>query len=205
VDPAPEAIARAERAWGAPRELIVEQWLLPWEFDLIERVCGDHRFHDVTVFAHRGDALALVRKPSDHPGVWWAPAGGVAPGEDLGDAGLREVLEEAGVRCRVERYLLRLNTVFVCEGRRRPWTTHVLGATWESGEPAPIDTVEIEAARWVSSVEFARMVAPRMRDAGWGRYEYRLGMAVPVFDELGLPGGAELPPPLQFSDRRRDS
>ncbi|MHB9150195.1 MAG: NUDIX hydrolase [Thermoleophilia bacterium] len=178
-----------------------EQPLLQWELDLIERVCGDDRHHDVTMFVRRGTALAVVRKPSDPLGVWWVPAGGVGAGEGLADAGRREAWEEAGVECRVTRYLLRLNVQFTCGDRQRPWTSHVIEAAWEGGDPHPVDTREVEAARWLSSRDFAREVVPEMRASGWGRFDYRLRMAAAVFVELGLPGRIGLPPPLQCSGR----
>lgn len=202
MDPGPALIRAAEAAWGAPRVVRLEQELLPWELDLIERVCGDTRHHDVTVFVLQGTSLALVRKPSDPAGVWWAPAGGVTLGEDLGRAGEREAYEETGVASRVERYLLRFEAVFRCGDRRRPWTSHVLQAAWSGGEPAPVDTKEVESAAWVESAVFAEVVAPLMAAAGWGRFQYRLRMAQMAFAELALPGGIRLPPPLQCTDRR---
>jgi len=199
VDPDAEEVVRAERAWGKPLEISMEQTLLPWELDLIERVCGDHRHHDVTVFVRKGADIAVVRKPSDPSGVWWVPAGGVGPDEGIAAAGLREAWEEAGVECRVARYLVRLNVLFRCGERRRRWTSHVIEAVWERGDPHPVDTKEIEAARWLPSRDFTCEVAPLMRGSGWGRLDYRLRMAAAVFAELGLPDSIELPPPLQCS------
>lgn len=180
----------------------VTQELLAWELDLIDRICGETRHHDVTVFIVRGTSLALVRKPSDPGGVWWAPAGGVAPGEDLGAASEREAREETGARVCVERYLLRIETVFACGKHVRPWTSHVMGASWVGGDLVPLDTKEVESAVWRESVAFAEEVAPLMAAAGWGRFQYRLRMARLVFAELGLPGGIVLPPPLQCTDGR---
>ena len=197
MDPSPEVILQAEAAWGIPVEVSVDQPLLAWELDLIERVCGDRRHHDVTIFVRKGDSLAMVRKPSDPPDVWWVPAGGVDPGESLGGAAVREVWEEAGVRSRVERYLIRMTAVFHCGDRRRCWTSHVIGAAWESADPHPVDTHEVEAARWVSGVEFAEQIVPRMIASGWGRLEYRVRMAALASGLLGLPGSIGLPPHLQ--------
>lgn len=202
MDPDVALVHAAESRYGAPRVVRLEQALLSWELDLIERVCGDTRHHDVTVFALRGASLALVRKASDPEGVWWAPAGGVDAGEELGAAGEREVMEEAGVACRVDRYVARVEAEFHCGARRRPWTSHVLGAVWVRGEPDPVDTKEVEAAAWVSAEAFVGEVAPRMFAAGWGRFQYRLRLAEVAFAELGLPGGIRTDPPLQCSDRR---
>lgn len=201
-DPGADRLAYPEARHGTPRVVPLEQELRAWELDLIEKVCGDRRHHDVTVFVFRGLDLALVHKPSDLPGVWWAPAGGAALGEQLWEAAEREAYEEAGVSVRVSRYLLRVDAVFWCGDRRRPWTSHVMVADWCSGEPAPVDTREIEAASWVAYDRFRAEVAPRMRVAGWGRLSYRLRMAEMVFDELGLTGGAGGSSRIQCSDRR---
>ncbi len=201
-DPGADRLSAAEARHGTPRVVFLEQHVLPWELDLIEKVCGDRRHHDVTVFAFHDLDLALVHKPSDPQGVWWAPAGGVDPGEELWAAAERETYEEAGVTVRANRYLLRVDALFRCGDRRRAWTSHVMTAEWSSGEPAPVDTREVEAASWVTVGRFLTDVAPRMREAGWGRFEYRLRMADLVFEELGLAGGTCGPPRIQCSDRR---
>lgn len=202
-DPGADRLADAEARHGTPKVVTLEQEVRPWELDLIEKVCGDRRHHDVTVFAFRDLDLALVHKPSDPPGVWWAPAGGVAPGEQLWEAAERETHEEAGVTVRATRYLLRVDALFRCGDRRRSWTSHVLIAEWCSGEPAPVDIREVESASWVTVDRFLADVVPSMREAGWGRFEYRLRMAEMVFEELGLAGGTGGPPRIQCSDRRQ--
>ncbi|MHB1343791.1 MAG: NUDIX hydrolase [Thermoleophilia bacterium] len=202
MDPSPALIRAAESTWGVPRVVRLEQELLPWELDLIERVCGNTRHHDVTVFLLRDTSLAVVRKSSDPHGVWWAPAGGVAAGEDLSRAGEREAYEETGLTSRVERYVARFEVVFTCGDRRRPWVSHVMQASWVAGEPAPMDTKEVESAAWMETAAFADEVAPLMVAAGWGRFQYRLRMAQVAFAELGLAGGIRLSPPLQCRDRK---
>ena len=74
----------ARERYGVPRDVAVEQEILPWEMDLIERVCGDTRFHDVTIFILRGEEMALIHKPSEPPGAFWAPTGGLSPGGGAG-------------------------------------------------------------------------------------------------------------------------
>jgi len=154
--------------------------------DLIERVCGDRRFHDVTIFIrHRGD-LAMVHKPSDPPGAFWAPAGGLNPRESMGEGVRREAWEETGLDVEVGRYLLRLGALFWAGERTRPWVSHVFSANNPGEPPHPIDIKEVEAAAWVSLERFRLDVVPILRDSGWGRYEYRVHMAGLVFKELGL-------------------
>ena len=155
--------------------------------DLIERICGDRRFHDVTVFVKRDDSLALVHKPSEPAGAFWAPGGGIEDDESLAEGVRREVWEETGLEVEPERYLLRLSAVFAHGGRTRPWTSHVFLARHVAGDPQPVDTREVERAEWVSVERFRGEVAPVLRSSGWGRYAYRLWMAAMVFEELQLP------------------
>lgn len=183
---APSRLREAERSYGRPREAFLRQELRVWEMDLIERICGDSRFHDVTVFIRNEDALALVRKPSDSPGAFWAPAGGIDPGEALDEGARREAWEETGLDVEIERYLLRLNAVFWVGERTRPWISHVFSARNAGEPPQPIDTKEVEEAAWVPVEQFRLDVVPVLRASGWGRYEYRLHLADLVFQELGL-------------------
>jgi ADP-ribose pyrophosphatase YjhB (NUDIX family) len=182
----------AEVSYGPPREAFIAQELLPWEFDLITRVCGTTRHHDVTVFAFRDDQVALIHKPSEPVGAYWAPAGGLEAGESMADGVRRETHEETGLDVEVQRYALRLLALFTSEGRERPWTSHVFLARVRAGELDPIDRREIESATWCTLARFRDDVAPVLRAAGWGRYAYRLHMASLVFPDLGLV--ALLPP-----------
>jgi 8-oxo-dGTP diphosphatase len=154
--------------------------------DLIERVCGDSRFHDVTIFIRHADAVALVHKPSDLPGAFWAPGGGIEPGEALAEGARREAREETGLEVEIERYLLRLGAVFWAGERTRPWVSHVFLAGNGGEAPQPIDTREVHKAAWMSIEQFRLDVVPILRAPGWGRYEYRLRLADLVFHELGF-------------------
>jgi 8-oxo-dGTP pyrophosphatase MutT (NUDIX family) len=186
VEISPSRLQEAERRYGRPREAFLRQELREWEMDLIERICGDSRFHDVTIFIRHEDALALVHKPSDSPGAFWAPGGGIDPDEALEECVRREAWEETGLDVEVERYLLRLNAVFWVGERARPWISHVFSASNAGKPPQPIDTREVEEAAWVPVERFRSDVVPILRASGWGRYEYRLHLADLVFQELGL-------------------
>ena len=186
VEITPGRLREAERSHGLPREAYVRQEVQPWEMDLLDRVCGDRRFHDVTVFIRGGDSLALVHKPSDPPGAFWAPAGAVGPGETLSEGARREAWEETGLDVEVELYVLRLQADFWCGERTRPWVSHVFVASSAGTSPEPVDVREIERAAWVTLQEFRTDVVPILRGSGWGRYEYRLHLADLVFHELGL-------------------
>jgi ADP-ribose pyrophosphatase YjhB (NUDIX family) len=186
-------VAAAESQFGKAREVRVRQEILPWELDLIESVCGQTRFHDVTVFTLANGSMALIRKPSDPPGTFWAPTGGLEEGEGLADAVVRETWEETGLRVEPTRYLLRMRALFTCGDRIRPWTSHVFLAQYVSGEPCPVDTHEVEAASWVSKEEFRDCVVPLLLSAGWGRFRYRLCISEFLYGELGW-GDLGLPP-----------
>jgi len=191
-------VGRAERDFLRPVEMQVEQEILGWEMDLIERVCGNHRFHDAVVFTEARGRLALIHKPSDPPGAFWAVTGGVETGEELAQAVERETYEETGLRVRPLRYVLRLRTVFTSGGRRRPWTSHVFLAGLREvrdpvGEdpgtglpaPSPVDMHEVESARWVTLGDFRSEVVPVLAASGWGRFRYRLTLTRRLFQELG--------------------
>jgi hypothetical protein len=85
------------------------------------------------------------------------------------------------------RYLLRMQALFTCGDRRRPWTSHVFLADHVSGEPDPVDTDEVESAAWVSFLDFREQVAPVLLDSGWGRFCYRLRISECLYEMLGLP------------------
>lgn len=188
VDVDPSLVAGAEEALGKPRGLLLVQELRPWELDLIESVCGDRRFHDVTVFVRHGDDLALIHKPAEPEGAYWAPAGGVEPGELLEEAARREVWEETGLRVVIERYVLRVRVHFLADVRCRPWTSHVFLARAEERELCPQDRREVESAAWIPLDTFWGGVAPILADSGWGRFAYRLRTAGALFGQLGWVG-----------------
>lgn len=201
----PELEKEAEATHGVPRDVELQQEILPWELDLIERICGTSRYHDVTVFAFLGEAMALIHKPSDPPGAFWAATGGVEPGESLAGAVAREAWEETGLRVVPLRYVLRMHVLFTCGARRRPWTSHVwtakprrdvqTGSAQASSASdglevyprlVPIDTREVERAEWVTVETFRRRVVPVLQASGWGRFQYRLHLTDALFAELGL-------------------
>lgn len=195
-DVSPAKVSRAERDFLRPVEMRVDQEILPWEMDLIERVCGDRRFHDVVVFTEAGGRLALIHKPSDPPGAFWAVTGGVEAGEELAQAVEREAYEETGLRVRPLRYVVRLQVVFTSGRRRRPWISHVFLAGLRQGQVgedpgdgplalSPVDVREVETARWVPLGEFRTEVVPVLAASGWGRFCYRLTLTRRLFQELG--------------------
>jgi 8-oxo-dGTP pyrophosphatase MutT (NUDIX family) len=59
----------------------------------------------VRVIVIRGDRILMVQHQDTNGRFWILPGGGVKPGESLEEAAVREVLEEAGARCRIVRRL----------------------------------------------------------------------------------------------------
>ena len=53
-------------------------------------------FFVFVVVEHEGQVLVV--REAKHGQLWYAPAGGLEPGETIRDAAVRETLEEAGVR-----------------------------------------------------------------------------------------------------------
>ena len=188
VDVDPALVTAAEGSFGRPHGLLLVQELRPWELDLIESVCGDRRFHDVTVFIRHGDDLALIRKPDEPAGAYWAPAGGLEAGERLEEAARREVWEETGLEVAIERYVLRVRVHFLADIRCRPWTSHVFLASARDRDLCPQDRHEVEAAAWVPVDRFWQGVAPVLAQSGWGRFAYRLRLADAFYTQLGWGG-----------------
>ena len=100
----------------------------------------------------RGDRCLLGRSPRFPPGMFSALAGFVEPGETLEEACAREVLEEAGLQATTVRYRFS-----------QPWPfphSLMLGLIAEVADGAEqAQPGEIEALRWFSRAEAARLAA----------------------------------------------
>jgi ADP-ribose pyrophosphatase YjhB (NUDIX family) len=155
--------------------------VLEWEGEVSERELAlvnydAARRHDVTLFVFNGERLALIRKPHFAPGIWRTPGGGIKPGEDFVGGVVREGLEETGAQIALERYLVRAEAVFRCAGEAIPWQTHVFLATTVTEELAPLDTHEIEAARWGTAEELAGPIRERILATGRALWSYRAAL-----------------------------
>ena len=100
----------------------------------------------IIVLVTHGESCLLGRQPTWPPLVYSALAGFVEPGESLGEAVAREVMEETGVRVSEVRY-----------HSSQPWpfpSSLMLGftATAERVEPT-VDGEELEEARWFGGKE----------------------------------------------------
>ncbi|GAB3710295.1 NUDIX hydrolase [Mariniluteicoccus flavus] len=84
----------------------------------------------------RDDEVLLVRRADN--GAWTPVTGIVEPGDDVHTTAVREVLEETGVHCAVERLVwVRAGSPTVhANGDRARYLDHTLRCRWVSGEPA---------------------------------------------------------------------
>jgi ADP-ribose pyrophosphatase YjhB (NUDIX family) len=173
------------RRYGEPAGLQWEGELAQAEFGLVHASGRSGRRHDVTVFIFSGDRLALIRKPHFAEGIWRPPSGGVKPGEDFVAGTVREALEETGVDVELERYLVRTEAVFRHGEDSIPWSTHVFAARTDADVLAPIDRVEIAAARWGSAAELAGPLRAALLGTGRALWRYRVALHDAALAALG--------------------
>jgi 8-oxo-dGTP pyrophosphatase MutT (NUDIX family) len=163
------------------RERYGEPALLEWEGEISERehslaTYDPRRTHDVTLFIFNGERLAFIRKPHFEPGIWRPPGGGVKVGEEFVAGVQREALEETGLRIELERYLVDATARFVYVPSDVTWRTHVFLAATEDRELAPLDTEEIQAARWGTLAELSGPLRERLLATGRAFWRYRVAL-----------------------------
>jgi ADP-ribose pyrophosphatase YjhB (NUDIX family) len=185
-----------ERLLEPIRARFGEPVLMTWEGDVSERELAlvtrnPRRRHDVTLFVENGDRLVLIRKPHFDPGVWRTPGGGVKPGEDFVEGVVREGLEETGAEIELGRYLVRAEATFTREGTTILWQTHVFAAATDADVLDPLDTEEIEIARWGTRDELAGPIRERLLETGRAFWRYRVALHDAA---LGALRGAPAPP-----------
>ncbi len=93
-----------------------------------------------------GDEVLLVRRGDT--GEWSPVCGIVDPGEQPGDAAVREALEEAGVEVEVERLVWMDVTppAVYPNGDVSQYIDHTFRCRWLAGDPYPADGENTEAA-----------------------------------------------------------
>jgi len=128
-----------------------------------------------------GQEILLVRRSDD--GAWSSVCGIVDPGEEPGDAAVREVAEEAGVVAEVERlvWMSVTDMVVYANGDQTQYIDHTFRCRWVSGHPYPADG-EASDARWFpvdAMPEMPRAHADRVRVALADRPECLLGRLTP--------------------------
>jgi NAD+ diphosphatase len=122
------------------------------------RVCGQCNAQHfprvdpvVIMLVTDGERCLLGRQTQFLPGMYSALAGFVEPGETFEHAVYREVLEEAGIRCKDVRYFAS-----------QPWpfpSSLMIGCFAKAAETEiTVDKNELEDARWFSREEVVKML-----------------------------------------------
>lgn len=116
------------------------------------------RWGGAAVLILRGTRVLVVHNVAGERQWWSLPGGRVEPGETLGEAAVREVLEETGYRVRLTG-LLRLREKITSEG-------HVAGGIFRGeiiagAEDTSRDPVGVvQKVRWVTAGEVGRLLDP---------------------------------------------
>lgn len=115
-----------------------------------------------------GQEVLLVERADD--GAWSSVCGIVDPGEEPGDAAVREAAEEAGVVVEIERLVWMSVTDLVVydNGDQTQYIDHTFRCRWVSGDPHPADGENLEAG-W-----FAADALPRLE----GEFAERVAVAL---------------------------
>lgn len=175
-----EHLAKIETAFGVPYETEMRYGIQPFEYDVVEGSMANGRAHDVTMFIRGMEdpgQIAVIRKQFFPAGAYRAPSGAAHGDETLDQGAVREALEETGLDIELRRYLVRINALFDCPGRRTiEWASHVFEAHQVSGTIEPIDTDEIDEARWASLEELQGPIRAVLLEAGWGLFRYRVAL-----------------------------
>jgi 8-oxo-dGTP pyrophosphatase MutT (NUDIX family) len=172
-----------ERKYGTPRELVMSFSMNPKEFEMLQGSMKDGRNSDVTMFIFKYDKVIVIAKPWYPEGLYRAPSGGIKPGEDLELTAKREAYEETGTEIELERYILRIQVTFVCNGEKREWTSHVFTARYLSGDLRPIDTREIKKVTLMSLDELSSL-KPELIKQDSGGLKYRAALTEAAIAEI---------------------
>jgi 8-oxo-dGTP pyrophosphatase MutT (NUDIX family) len=179
-------LAPLRERYGEPAVLRWEGEISELEWSVMAR--SPRRRHDVTFFVFEpAGRLALIAKPFYPDGIWRPPGGGVAVGEDFATGARREAYEELGVEIELERYLLRTEARFTLGAEAIDWATHVFQARTDSTELSPIDTEEIEDARWGTAGELVGPLRERMLEQHRAFWRYRVALHDAAVAALTLP------------------
>lgn len=174
-----ENLKALEKKYGTPVECEMEYEIHSWEYDVVKGSQHSGRAHDVTMFIRKRDdkdKFALIRKHFFPEGALRAPSGAAVEGESLEAGAIREAYEETGLDVELIRYLARINVIFTSGGRKIEWISHVFEARQTGGELCPIDTEEIEEARWESMSDLQGCIRDILMNAEWELFRYRVAL-----------------------------
>jgi ADP-ribose pyrophosphatase YjhB (NUDIX family) len=178
-------IGRMERRYGVPavERMSFEMGEQEWVNLRGSQLHG--RAHDVTLFVFHRGRLAVIAKHNYPPGLYRAPSGGVLPGESMARGIAREMMEETGLKIRLQRYVLRVHVDFTRRKEKIAWTTHVFTGERIAGRIRPRDTQEIREARWADLGELAGDVREKLLGSGSAGLRYRALLHDRVMQEVG--------------------
>ncbi|MBN2167953.1 MAG: NUDIX hydrolase [Actinobacteria bacterium] len=174
-----EDVKALESKYGIPVESRVAFEISTWEYDTVKGSQHSGRAHDVTMFIRKSDdpdKIAVIRKPFFPPEAFRAPSGAAVPGESLEEGALREAYEETGLSIELTRYLTRIYAEFTYQEKKIEWVSHVFEAKQVDGILNPLDTEEIEEARWASLEELQTGIREVLLDIGWELFRYRVAL-----------------------------
>jgi 8-oxo-dGTP pyrophosphatase MutT (NUDIX family) len=121
----------------------------------------------VAVRRMRGRWWFAAIEPGGRPDVLALPKGLIDPGEAADHTALREVAEEAGLTCTVDRRLADVRYVYSRGGERIFKIVVFYLLRYRSGQIGQIDPamrVEVAAARWLPLAEWRRLSYRGERD-----------------------------------------
>lgn len=140
----------------------------------LRALVGDHPLwlSGVTAVVVRGDDVLMIRRTDN--GRWAPVAGIIEPAEHPALTAEREVLEEAGIVCEVERIAgVDVSApVTYDNGDHSQYLVVVVRCRWISGQPYPADG-EATEARWVPRGELGAL-EPALSEASMRRIEWAL-------------------------------
>jgi len=172
-----------ERKYGTPRKLVMSFSMNQKEFEMLQASMQDGRNSDVTMFIFKDGKVIVIAKPWYPEGLFRAPSGGIKPGEGLELTAKREAYEETGTEIELERYILRIQVTFTCNGNKREWTSHVFTASYLSGELRPVDTGEIKKVIQMSLDELSSL-KPELLKQNSGGLKYRAALTEAAIAEI---------------------
>jgi ADP-ribose pyrophosphatase YjhB (NUDIX family) len=148
------------------------------EYDRIKSSQKHDRSHDVTLYIVKDGKIVVIAKHLYPPGMYRAPSGGIAPGEEFIEGAKREAREETGCEIELDKFLLISKVAFELvprDGRAISWSSYVFQARYTGGDFDFTDTKEIKEVRLAHLSEFAEF-SEIMRDQPIGGLHYRAAL-----------------------------
>jgi 8-oxo-dGTP diphosphatase len=116
----------------------------------------------------RGRWWFAAIEPGGRPGVLALPKGLIDPGEGAAETAARETLEEAGIRCTVDRRLMDVRYVYTRGGQRIFKVVVFYLLRYRSGRIGAIEPGmrhEVTSAMWLPLTDWKRLSYRGERDA----------------------------------------